>query len=182
MAFRRTVYEREADRPEYAERSVADAPESAPVYEPVYDERRTWSPAQIVGLIIGIGFTVLGIAAIVRTGFDTAHIYTPHVVVWHLPHSPLFAAIEIAFGVLVILASVVPGGARTPMALLGAIALAFGIVVLVDAGNGNLNHWLAATRRTGWLFVVTGAVLVLAALFSPVFALGSRRDRAVPVR
>ena len=40
-----------------------------------------WSPLQIIGLIIGIGAGVLGIAAVASTGFDTDHIYTPHHVV-----------------------------------------------------------------------------------------------------
>src|SRR5947207_8345583 len=88
-----------------------------------------WSPAQIVGLIVGIGFAVLGIAALARTGFDTAHLDTPHKVMWGLRHSPLLAVIEIAFGALMILASVVPGGARSLMGLIGAAALVLGIVV-----------------------------------------------------
>jgi hypothetical protein len=32
-----------------------------------------WSPLQIIGLIVGIGSAVLGIAAVASTGFDTAH-------------------------------------------------------------------------------------------------------------
>src|SRR4051794_37422047 len=83
----------------------------------------TWSPVQIIGLLVGIGFAVLGLAAIVRTGFDTAHIYRPHEVVWQLPHSPLLALIEIAYGALLIVASVVPGGVRWLIGLLGAAAV-----------------------------------------------------------
>jgi hypothetical protein len=138
-----------------------------------------WSPAQIIGLIAGIGMTVLGIAAVARTGFHTDHIYSPHALVWHLPHSPLLGVIEIGFGVLLILASVVPGAARGLMGLLGAIALAFGIVVLVNTSsdNLNLNHTLAVTHRSGWFFVIVGAVVLLAALFSPVFIPRARRRR-----
>ena len=136
-----------------------------------------WSPAQIIGLVIGIGFTVLGIAAVARTGFDADHIYRPHYVVWHLPHSPLLAVSEIGFGVLMVIASVVPGGLRSLMALLGAISLAFGIVILVDAAPDNLNKWFAVTHRSGWLFTIVGAVTVLVALMSPVFYAGTRRTR-----
>lgn len=139
-----------------------------------------WSPAQIIGLIVGIGFVVLGVASVVRTGFDTSHIYTPHDVVWHLPQSPLFAVIEIGYGVLMILASVVPGGSRWLMGLLGAIALAFGLVIVVGTTPSRLNHWLAVTHRNGWLFVVVGAVVLLAAILSPVFG-GSRSHRHVRV-
>jgi hypothetical protein len=130
---------------------------------------RTWSPAQIVGLIVGIGYTALGIAAVVDTGFDTSHLDTPHNVVWGFAHSPLLGAIEIAFGVLMILASLVPGGARVLLAFLGAVALIFGIVVLAESVPNRLNDWLAVTHKNGWLYLITGAVVMLVALFSPNF-------------
>jgi len=133
---------------------------------------RTWSLAQIIGLIVGIGYTALGIAAVVDTGFDTNNLDTPHNVVWGFAHSPLLGAIEIAFGVLMILASIFPGGARVSLALLGAIALIFGIVVLAADNPGRLNDWLATTDRNGWLFLITGAVVLLAALFAPNFGGG----------
>jgi hypothetical protein len=136
-----------------------------------------WSPAQIVGLIVGIGMVVLGVVAVVRTEFHTDHIYTPHTLVWHLPHSPLLAVSEIGFGVLLILASVVPGAARGLMGLLGALALAFGIVVLVSTQTGDLNRWLAVTHRSGWFFVIVGGVVLLAALFSPIFVPRTRTMR-----
>ena len=135
-----------------------------------------WSIAQIIGLIGGIGFTLLGIVTVVKSGFDTDHIYTPHVVVWHLPASPLFAVIEIGFGVLLILASIVPGGSRPLLAFFGAAALIFGIVVLANADTSRLNGWLAATHRTGWLYAIYGGVLLLTAIIAPAFG-GSRRAR-----
>jgi hypothetical protein len=133
-----------------------------------------WSPAQIIGLVAGIGFTVLGIAAIVRTGFDTSHIYTPHTDVWTMPHSPLFGLIEIGYGVLLVIASVVPGGVRWLMGLLGAAGLAFGLVIVIGDTPTRLNNWLAVTHRNGWLYVIVGAVVLLAAIVSPVFVSGTR--------
>jgi Domain of unknown function (DUF4383) len=137
----------------------------------------TWSPAQIVGLIVGIGYTALGIIAVVDTGFDTDHLDTPQHVVWHLAHSPLLGAIEIAFGVLMILASLVPGGARVLLSFLGAIALIFGIVVLAESVPNRLNDWLAVTHRNGWLYLISGVVVLLSALFSPSF--GGEHHRVV---
>jgi hypothetical protein len=134
-----------------------------------------WSPAQIIGLIIGIGMTVLGFAAVAQTGFDTDHIYTPVDTVWRLPHSPLFALIEVGFGVLVILSAVVPGGSRGFMALLGAIAVCFGLVVLIEDTPNRLNHWLGVIDRTGIFYVIVGGVLLLAAILSPVFTSRTRR-------
>ncbi len=75
--------------------------------------------------------------------------------------APLLGLIEIGFGVLMILPAVVPGGARELMGLLGAAALAFGIVTLVDAAQDDLHGWLGVTDRTGWFFIVVGAVVLL---------------------
>ena len=80
-----------------------------------------WSPLQIIGLIVGIGAGVLGVAAVASTGFDTAHIYTPQHVVGSFPHSPLLGVIEIGFGLLMVIGAVVPGGVRTLVALLGVV-------------------------------------------------------------
>jgi hypothetical protein len=135
-----------------------------------------WSPAQIIGLIVGIGFIVLGAAALVKTGFNTSHIDQPHDVVWHFAHSPLLGAIEVAYGVLLVIASVIPGAARGLMAFLGAIAVAFGLVVLIESVPNQLNDWLAVSHRNGWLYVIAGGVVLLAAIFSPVFG-GSLRRR-----
>jgi len=135
-----------------------------------------WSPAQIVGLVAGIFFAVLGIAALVRTGFDTSHIYTPHDDVWSFGHSPLFAVIEIAYGALLIIASVVPGGLRGLMGLLGAAAVVFGIVIVAGDTPTRLHNWLGVTHRNGWLFVIAGAVIVLTALLAPVFVSSRRRE------
>jgi hypothetical protein len=136
-----------------------------------------WSPAQIVGLIIGIGMTVLGVVALAKTGFDTGDIENPKEVVWRMSHSPLLALCELGFGVLLIVASVVPGGLRTLMALLGAIALTFGILILVDAARDDLVRWFGVGDRNGWFFVIIGSVVLLASMLSPVFFGGYSRRR-----
>jgi hypothetical protein len=169
------------------ERGYVDEVDEAPNY-PSYvasdvprAQATPWSPAQFIGLIVGVGFAVLGIVAVNRTGFDTSHIYTPRVIVWHLAHNPLLAVIEIGFGVLMIIASIVPGGLRTLMALLGAAALVLGIVVLAGPSH-RLTHWLAVSHSSGVLFTVVGAVVVLAATISPVFFMGTTRRPARRVR
>jgi hypothetical protein len=139
----------------------------------------SWSPAQIVGLIAGIGITVLGFTALARTGFDTDHIYSPKAEAWSFTHSPLFALIQVGFGVLLILAAVVPGGARAFMALLGAVAVSFGLVVLLEDTPNRLNNWLGVEDRNGVFYLVVGGVLLLAAIASPVF---TRKSRSHVVR
>jgi len=160
------------------EQYVVESPRT-PAYELENRDSSTVSawPAQLVGGIIGIGITVLGFAAIARTGFDTDHIYTPRTIVWRLPHSPLMALIEVGFGVLLILAAVVPGGMRAFMAALGAAALSFGLVVLAEPVPNRLNHWLGVTDHNGWVFTVVGGVVLLAALISLIFT--SRTHRHV---
>ena len=141
-----------------------------------------WSPLQFIGLIVGIGFGVLGIAAVARTGFDTSHIYTPHDLVWRFPHSPLLAVIEIGFGALAG-ARIGRTGRRTrlPRIFSERYSLAFGIVVLTESVPNRLNDWLAVTHRSGWLFVIAGAVVLVASLVAPVFG-GVRRQRRVVQR
>jgi hypothetical protein len=140
-----------------------------------------WSPAQIISMIVGIGFIVLGIAAVAKTG--SSHLYTPRMVVWHLGHTPLLAWIEIAFGVLAVIAAVAPGGIRWLMGLLGAAALAAGIVVLVNAAPYHIHQWFDATHTNGWLYVAVGGALLLSAMLAPVFFVGRsvdvRRDATV---
>jgi membrane-bound ClpP family serine protease len=77
--------------------------------------------------------------------------------------------------VLVILSAVVPGGARGFMALLGAIALCFGLVVLIESTPNRLNHWLGVVDRNGVFYAIVGGVLLLAAILSPVYTTRSRR-------
>jgi hypothetical protein len=77
-----------------------------------------------------------------------------------------------------VVGSVVPGGARTLLGLLGGIALVFGIVVLATSMPNRLNDWLAVSHRSGWLYVISGAVVLAAAIFSPV-VFTVRRERQV---
>ncbi len=151
--------------------------------EPVVHEQATytatpWSPAQLIGLVVGIGFVVLGIAALNQTG--STDLYSPHATVWHLGHSPLLGWAEIGFGVLLVLASVVPGAARSLMVLLGAVALTLGILIVADVATARLQRWLGVDDTNGWLYVVVGAVLVLTAFASPTFY-GRRREATTPI-
>jgi hypothetical protein len=56
------------------------------------------------------------------------------------------------------------------MALLGAISLAFGIMILADAATANLARWFGVDDSNGWLFVIVGGVVVLTAMLAPVFS------------
>src|SRR5437763_3063991 len=131
-------------------------------------ERPPWSPAQLVALIIGIVSTVIGVIALTNTG---VHAHAMDVVrtdgpLWQ--HTAWLAIGEIVFGLIMIGAGVVPGGARGLMTFMGILAVAFGIAVLVAPND------LRAEDATGWAFIIAGGVSLLAAAVSPVFFTGDR--------
>ena len=153
MAFRTHTHDREVRDVRDVDTPVVTDERSAVVEERAH-EMPPWSPAQIIGLIIGIGMTVLGIAAIAQVGFDTADIYQPQELVWGLPHSPLLAVCEIGFG----------------------------LVIFVDSARDDLTRWFGVSEdRSAWFFVIVGGVTLLAAMLSPVFYPRSHR-RMVDVR
>ena len=89
---------------------------------------------------------------------------------WH--HTGWLALGELVFGLLMIGAGVIPGGARGFMTFLGMIALAFGIAVLVAPDS--LHRYFGMHDATGWAFIVTGGISLLASAVSPVFFTGER--------
>ncbi|MBV8162536.1 MAG: hypothetical protein JO265_16585 [Acidimicrobiia bacterium] len=132
-------------------------------------ERPPWSPAQLVALIIGVISTVIGVIALINTG---VHAHAMNVVRTNGPlwqHTAWLAIGEIVFGLIMIGAGVVPGGARGLMTFMGILALAFGIAVLVAPND------LRAQDATGWAFIIAGGASLLAAAISPVFFSGDRR-------
>jgi hypothetical protein len=130
---------------------------------------RHWSPAQFVSLIVGVAAIVFGIVALAKTGIHGDSLRTPHREVWSFDHTPLLAVVEIAFGVLLVLASVSAGASRAFMALLGALAVAFGVLIVADAWPARMHRWFGVHDRNGWLFVITGGVVLLAGLVLPTF-------------
>jgi hypothetical protein len=138
-----------------------------------------WSPAQIVALVIGGAAIVFGVVALARTGLNTDHWTTPTASVLGVEHTPVLALAEIGFGVLMVFAAMGPGG-RPLMALLSAIALAFGIIVVADAWSSSFAHWFAVSEINGWLYVVVGAIGLLSATMMPT--VHSRERRVVHER
>src|SRR5437764_14211889 len=130
-------------------------------------ERPPWSPAQLIAVVLGIIFLIVGGISLAKTGVDTnnmnAHFTgTP---LWH--HTAWLALGELFFGLMMLGAGVVPGGARGLMTFLGMVALAFGIAVLIAPDS--LHTYTGAHSGTGWAYIVVGAVSLIAASVSPVF-------------
>jgi hypothetical protein len=134
-----------------------------------------WSTAQLVALLIGAGFIVLGAVALNRTGFSTSHLYEPSERIWTFGHTPLLAIIELGFGIAMVIAALRPMAGRALMMLLSIGAIGSGVVILADVWPRRVHHWFGASHRNGWLYVIAGVVGVLAALFAPTIARGRRR-------
>src|SRR5215212_6854742 len=126
-------------------------------------DRRVIRPANVIAAVVGILSIALGIWALIRTGLNTDHIFTPTKKVLGLPHTPTLALAEIGFGVLLLVAAAMGSFGTFLIALLGAVSLAFGIIVLSDSWSHRVHRWTAANHDSGWLFILIGAVFVLAA-------------------
>jgi hypothetical protein len=137
--------------------------------------RWEWSPAQLVGCIIGLLFVVLGGVALARTGIDLQHLTAKHVQVAGAGHTQVLAYIELGYGILMLAAASVPDAARGLMTFLGLVALAFGLVVAIQPSS--FTHSLGITGGGYGVFLaIVGGVTVVAANVSPVIF--RRRDWA----
>jgi len=165
----------------FVRRDVREVPADEIVVEDRAMAPNPWSPAQIVAVLVGVGFVILGIAALARTGLQVDDIMSPQREVLSLNHTPLLGVIEIAFGALLILSGVVPGAARSMMAFLGVISAIFGLLLLVNVAPNRFHHWLGVGDPYGWMALIVGIVLLVAAFASPDFARG-RSSRAVSRR
>jgi hypothetical protein len=153
-------------------------------------ERAPWSPAQIVALVLGAAFTILGAMTLAKTGVHGGDQFLhQHVQVAGFHHTPLLGAIELAWGLLMVLAGAVPGAYRSMMTFLGVLALGFGIVTLIQPTS--FHSYLGVHTGNGWLFLFSGVISLAAAMLSPVIygrdrGVATRRyeaeDRAVDVR
>jgi len=146
------------DEVDVAERSVLWAP---------------WSPAQLVALVIGIIYLVLGVAVLAKAGLSADTFTSAHVSVFGFGHTPLMGLIELVYGLLLIMAGAVPGAGRGLMAFLGALALGFGVVVLVQ--QASLYGSLGVLDANGWLYVITGVITLIAGVAAPIIFTGGRQ-------
>ena len=125
-------------------------------------------PANVLAAAIGIFVIALGVWALIETGLNTDHIFTPSKEVLGLPHTPTLALGEIAFGILLLFGAVTGAFGTFLIAILGAASLAFGVIVVSDSWTSRVEPWTSASHDTGWMFILIGAVLVLAAIL-PLF-------------
>lgn len=129
----------------------------------MHRRRKVTRPANLIAAIVGILAITLGVWALIKTGLNTDHIFTPTKEVLGLPHTPTLALAEIGFGFLLLFAAATGAFGTLLIAVLGVASLAFGIIVLSDSWSEQVHRWTAADHDNGWLFILIGAVFVLAA-------------------
>jgi hypothetical protein len=156
------MWERDGDV-EYAERRVVWAP---------------WSPAQLVAVVIGVLYVVLGAVALAGARGADGGFANAHVSALGFHHTALLGGTELVYGLVLVMAGAVPGAGRGLMAFLGTAAVGFGAVVL--AQSPALHDTLGVHEANGWLYILTGVVTLAAGMAAPVFF--GRQRRAVEYR
>ena len=124
-----------------------------------------WSPAQLISGAIGLFLTVLGGMALARTGLGD--LTAPETTVLGFGHTPLLGLIEVVFGLFLMLDAASAFASRGMLIGFGAIAAAFGLIVVIEPGA--FQDWLGVARNSGWLFLGIGAGAFVLGSVSPVF-------------
>jgi hypothetical protein len=138
----------------------------------------TFAPGQVVSLIVGVGFVIVGVLALVRAGLDGS-LATPVVEVLGYTHTAWLGVAEIGLGLLLVLAGTGAWG-RPLSVLLGAAMAIAGVLVIAETSQ--MPEELGLEEAYGWPLVILGALVALAALALPVWRT-QRHDRdAVDLR
>jgi uncharacterized membrane protein HdeD (DUF308 family) len=130
-------------------------------------QHQPWSPAQLVALVFGVVFLVLGGVALARTGINFNDVTGTHVRVAGSTQTQLMAYIELGFGALLILAGAIPGAGRGLMSFCGVLALVFGIIVMAQPSS--FAHSLGIANGYGVFLVIIGAVLLITSIVAPIY-------------
>jgi hypothetical protein len=127
----------------------------------------------LVALIGGLVLTIIGAIALARTGTNFSHVSATHAQAAGFSFSSVSALVQLIAGVLLLGTAVFPESAKVGLALFGVLLLGWGIVVAADTAR-LFSVW-GYSRSTGVLYIVVGAILLVAAAISPIF-FSRRRD------
>jgi hypothetical protein len=128
---------------------------------------RTWTfaPGQLISLAVGVGFIALGLVAMIRAGID-GNFDEPTVEVLRLSHTAWLGLGEVALGVLLVIAGTGAWG-RFLSVPIGALMVIAGVLVLAEPTE--IPERLGMERDYGWVLVLFGALVTLAAMVLPVW-------------
>lgn len=151
-------------------RTVSETDAGSTQYDRQTERRWALDASDVISLLAGLAFVVMGLLALVELGFDE---FPSEVVtdVFGLAHTQLVGIASIALGLLLIAGCGSIGRSVTIFA--GALTLVIGIVVV--AAYDELDATMAADKAYGWLAVLAGAVVLIAAIAIPSVA--TRSDR-----
>jgi hypothetical protein len=125
----------------------------------------TFAPGQLVSLLVGVGFVIVGLIALVRAGLDGS-LDAPVVEVLGYTHTAWLGIAELGLGLLLILAGTGAWG-RPLSVLLGVAMVIAGVLVLAEPGE--MPQELGLEEGYGWLLVIPGAIVAVAAMVLPVW-------------
>jgi hypothetical protein len=129
------------------------------------ERHRNVAPGQVVSLIAGAVFIVVGVIALVRAGIDGT-LDAPVVDVVGYSHTAWLGIAEIAVGVILVLAGTTVAG-RSLSVLMGTLLAIAGALVL--AIPEDLPEELGVEKDFGWPLLIVGVVVALAALMLPAW-------------
>jgi uncharacterized membrane protein YidH (DUF202 family) len=141
----------------------------------------SWSPTQVVVLVIGLVYIVVGGVALARAGLHFNDVPATHAQVAGLGFTSMSATITLIVGVVLACGCSAPDVARGVGWIFGAVFIAFGLIVAL-APSAFTNMW-GFTAVNGMVIVVSGGILVLAAALLPAFGRTTsvrRRSRSRP--
>jgi hypothetical protein len=152
---------------EVHEADSRDVPAAAARHDESVTRERTWTfaPGQIISLIVGIGAIAMGVVALVRAGIDGSFA-TPVVDVLGFSHTAWLGLAEVGLGILLVLAGTGAWG-RPLSVVLGAGMMISG--VLIGAETSAMPEELGLEEDYGWMLVLFGALVALAAMVLPVW-------------
>lgn len=137
-------------------------------------DRRAWSPAQILAGAVGLFLIVMGGVAMARAGIGSG-LTTETVTVFGFGHTALWGLVEVVIGLLFAGAAVGPSNAKRSLGSLGALALAFGLIVLIEPAP--FSDSLGISSATGALFTGIGAASLVMGWWAPTFVSDETRSR-----
>jgi len=153
-------------------RTVSEADSDVVRYDSAVERRWALDASDVISLLGGLLFVVMGLLALVDVGFaDFPSEATAEV--FGIAQTQLIGIVSIVLGLLMIAGSGSIGRSTTIFA--GAITLVVGIVVV--AAYDQLDATLATEKAYGWLAILTGIVVLVAAIAIPSVA--SRHERVV---
>ena len=141
----------------------AVSPTAEPDAAQVVSTRRRFTWGQVLILLAGAASLVFGIGAVMLAGL-AGSVTEPVVEVFTFDHTPLLGLMEIAAGVVLVLAALVPGG-RWLAGPIGVAAIVGGALIIVELDWTQTE--LAAESRFGWVSIAIGATAYLGAMAPP---------------